>query len=425
VTPTDIQARLVRNTYGRVFAAPGTVAFVVAGFVARLGHYMTVLGIVFLVTADTGSYGLAGAVSAGYTMTYAAVSPLLSRLVDRYRQARVLAPATIANMVARAGLVAAAWIGAPGWGLVLLAVLAGASMPAVGSLVRARWSHLYEASPLLLPALSFESVVDETILIVAPLAVAGLVAYLDPSAGLVAALVLTAVGLTALAAQRGTEPPLPRTSRPGGLALSVAGFPWLLTTVGLVGVTSTIIELATVAFSQLHYVAAISGPILATMAVSSVLCGLWYGSREWHRPPQRRLLRTLVLLAVGTVGFVAASNIAAMFVAALLFGLTLAPIFIDGFAIVHRVVPAHHRTEGLAWLTTAVAVGIAVGSALAGRTIDAWGTRVTFGLATGCAALTALVAWYAIRRLQPPVEDQPKRGNGDRETSPGAQERRD
>lgn len=390
----------MHNSYRRVFAAPGAAAFVLAGFVARLGHVMTILGIVFVVTAGTGSYGLAGTASAGYALAYAAVSPLLSRLVDRHRQARVLGPATLANLAARAGLLAAAWVRAPGWSLVLLAGLAGATMPAVGSLVRARWSHLYGSSPLLHPALSVESVLDETILIVAPLAVAPLATYVAPSAGLVAALVLSATGLTALTVQRSTEPPRPHTPAGRGGALSVPGFAWLLATVGLVGACSTTIELAAVAFSQQHHAAAASGPILAAMAVSSALCGLWYGARDSRHTPQRRLVRTLVLLAATAWGFVAATGIATLFVAALLYGLTLAPIFIDGFAIVHRVVPARHRTEGLTWLTTAVAVGIALGSAVAGRTIDAWGTRTAFASAAGCAALTVAFAARAARRMR-------------------------
>jgi hypothetical protein len=394
------EARRVHNSYRRVFAAHGAAAFVLAGFLARMGHFMTILGIVFLVTAGTGSYGLAGTVSAGYALAYAAVSPLLSRLVDRYRQARVLGPATLANLMARTGLLAAAWVHAPGWSLVLLAGLAGATMPAVGSMVRARWSHLYEASPLLHPALSVESVLDETILIVAPLAVAALATYVDPSAGLVAALALAATGLIALTVQRGTDPPPPQTSSEHGAALSVPGFAWLLATVGLVAASSTTIELATVAFSQQHHSAAASGPILAAMAVSSAVCGLWYGAREWRHGPQRRLVRTLVLMAALAWGFVAATGIATLFVAALLYGLTLAPIFIDGFTIVHRVVPARHRTEGLTWLTTAVAAGIALGSALAGRTIDAWGTRTAFGSAAAGAALTVLLAAHAARRMR-------------------------
>lgn len=397
----------MHKTYGRVLAAPGAGGFVIAGFIARLGHYMTVLGIVFLVTANTGSYSLAGATSAGYTFVYAAISPWLSRLVDRHGQAHVLRPAMIANTVARAGFLAAAWAGASGWALVLLAVLTGASMPAIGSLVRARWSELYKSSPLLHTALSFESVVDETILIAAPIVVATLAVYLDPSAGLVVALVLAVAGMMGLAAQRRTEPPLRHVSHARGAALLVAGFPMLLITFGLVAVASTTVELTTVAFSQRHHATATSGAILAAMSLGSALCGLWYGSRQWRRSPELRLVRTSALLAASALSFIAASSITTLFIAAMLYGLTLAPIFIDGFAIVHRIMPPHQRTEGLAWPSTAVAAGMALGSAVAGRAIDAWGTRVAFGSAAGCAALVLLVAGQAMIRTRTAPVSQP------------------
>jgi hypothetical protein len=45
-------------------------------------------------------------------------------------------------------------------------------------------------------------------------------------------------------------------------------------------------------------------------------------------------------------GFVAAPNVATLFLAAALFGLTLAPIFIDGFSIAHSAVPARRLAEG-------------------------------------------------------------------------------
>ena len=73
--------------YRRLFAAPGTAAFEAAGFVARMAHLMTVLSVVFLISAVTGSYGLGGAVAAAYAVAYSLASPLLSRLVDRYRLA--------------------------------------------------------------------------------------------------------------------------------------------------------------------------------------------------------------------------------------------------------------------------------------------------------------------------------------------------
>jgi hypothetical protein len=42
--------RFTANPYGQLLSAPGTVAFEVAGFVARMAHLMTVLSVVFFVS---------------------------------------------------------------------------------------------------------------------------------------------------------------------------------------------------------------------------------------------------------------------------------------------------------------------------------------------------------------------------------------
>jgi hypothetical protein len=74
-----------------------------------------------------------------------------------------------------------------------------------------------------------------------------------------------------------------------------------------------------------------------------------------------------------------------------LFGLTLAPAFVDGFALVHDAVPAHRLTEGLTWMSTSAGGGIALGSATAGQAVDAWGTTGTFALATGYAVVAFIL----------------------------------
>src|SRR3712207_9231206 len=53
----------VFSPYARLFAVPGSLAFSFAGWVARLPIPMLGLGAVLLVAGETGSYGLAGAVS--------------------------------------------------------------------------------------------------------------------------------------------------------------------------------------------------------------------------------------------------------------------------------------------------------------------------------------------------------------------------
>ena len=77
------------NPYAAIFRAPGAKAFATAGFFARMPMAMAPIGIVAMLSQTHGEYWLAGAVSAAYALTNALVSPQISRLVDRYGQARV------------------------------------------------------------------------------------------------------------------------------------------------------------------------------------------------------------------------------------------------------------------------------------------------------------------------------------------------
>ncbi len=54
------------SPYRAVLATPGAKLWSVAGFVARMPISMVTLAIVLLIAGRTGSYGLAGAVSAAY-----------------------------------------------------------------------------------------------------------------------------------------------------------------------------------------------------------------------------------------------------------------------------------------------------------------------------------------------------------------------
>src|SRR5262245_49278473 len=120
-----------RRPYALVLSVPGARGFVAAGTVGRSAHLMTVLSVVFYLSA-TRSYALAGSVAAGYQVGYSAVGPFSARLYDRYGQGRVLPWAAVGTALSRAVLLLACWRGAAGWALVGLAAAAGAAMPSVG-----------------------------------------------------------------------------------------------------------------------------------------------------------------------------------------------------------------------------------------------------------------------------------------------------
>ena len=133
------------TSYARVLGRPGALRFSLTGIFARLPISMVGLGIVLLVEASTGSYGLAGAVSAAYMLANALLAIAQGRLVDRLGQAPVLAAASVVFGLALTTLIWSVQAGWPVAATYAAAALAGASLPQIGSCVRARWSHVLDA----------------------------------------------------------------------------------------------------------------------------------------------------------------------------------------------------------------------------------------------------------------------------------------
>lgn len=113
------------NPYRDLFEAPEAKAFVLAGLLARLALPMTGIGIITMLSQLRDSYSLAGAVAATVVLTYALLSPQVSRLVDQHGQGRVLPYASLISVLGMLCLLAASWWQAPDWTLFLSAVLVG------------------------------------------------------------------------------------------------------------------------------------------------------------------------------------------------------------------------------------------------------------------------------------------------------------
>lgn len=199
------------SPYRAIFKAPGTVLFSVAGFFGRMPLSMMGIGIVTMISQVTGRYGLAGALAATLAMSAAALGPLVSRLVDRHGQRRVLRPVTLISLAAAAGLLLCVQQEAPDWTLFAFTAVIGC-VPSVGAMTRARWAEIYrgEERPLH-TAYSWESIVDEICFIFGPIISIGLSTTWFPEAGPLFAGVFLAIGVFWLTSQRATEPrPHPR-----------------------------------------------------------------------------------------------------------------------------------------------------------------------------------------------------------------------
>ncbi|MFJ9867861.1 MFS transporter [Streptomyces sp. NPDC101165] len=391
------------SPYRALFAEPGTKSFSAAGFVGRMPLSMMGIGVVTMVSQLTGRYGLAGALSATIALSAAAVGPQISRLVDRHGQRRVLRPATLVALLAAAGLLLTAHLGWPDWVLFVCAAGIG-TVPSLGAMIRARWAALYRGTPKLHTAYSFESVVDEVCFIFGPIISIGLSTAWFPEAGPLLAACFLAVGVFWLTAQRATEPEShPRERHDGGSALRSAGLQVLVATFVATGTIFGAVDVVTVAFADEHGHKAAASVVLALYAAGSCVAGAVFGLLRFSGAPERRWLLGVGAMAVSMIPLLLVGNLPLLAVALFVAGLSIAPTMITTMSLIEEHVPRAKLTEGMTWVSTGLAVGVALGSSVAGWVIDAAGARAGYGVPVVSGAVAVAVGFLGYRRLRRPA----------------------
>ena len=392
------------STYSSLLRTPSAWRFLVPGLVARMPYAMLGLGIVLLVKHTTGSYGTAGAVSAAAAVSLAVAGPQTGRLADRFGQAAVVVPGALAHGAAVAAVIVCALADAPLWTLFTTAALAGATVPQIGSMVRARWAARLERSPLLPTAFAFESVTDEFTFVVGPVVATFLATGVHPAAGLVVEATLTVGGSLLFALERTTAPArVRRTSAdaPRVSALRIGGVRVLALAFVCVGAVFGTVQVSVTAFAEEAGEPGLAGALYAVFAGGSLIAGAVYGAVAWRHAARSRLVVTFALLSLGTAPLWAVPGLGIMVPVALLCGLAIAPTLITGFTLVDTLVPAAAKTEAFTWLTGAIGLGLALGSTFSGMLTDARGSAAGFGLTFGAATIGSLVVAAGRRSLGP------------------------
>ena len=396
--------------YRAVLSRPGALVFSSSAWLGRLWLSMTNLGILLLITATTHRYGIAGAVSATYSITGAVGQPYLGRLTDRFGQARILLPLVAVHAAGVVTLLLLAEGHAPHWALFAAAAPTGLSCPPLGSQVRARWSALLGPGRQLDTAYAMESVLDELLFVIGPVLVTVLSTSIDPSVGLLTALTFTIVGTVTFALQRHTEPKSTQQAAVGTSPLRIPAIRVVSLTYTMVGLLFGTTDVTMVAFATQHGSRAYTGWLLAIVSGGSALGGLAYGNRRWKLSPERRFTISVGSLAFFSLGVALAPNLWVMPVTGALMGMSIAPAIISSSLMIQKYCPPDRRTEGFSVIGSSLGAGFAIGSAIAGRVIDHHSTHLGFSIGTCAMALAFLVALrgrraYTSASLTGPVHD--------------------
>ena len=392
----------MQNPYRVLLDVRGGPAFSAAAFVARLPISMLGIAIILLVAGDTKRYGLAGAVSATSALAEAVGQPWFSRLVDRYGQSKAVPPMVA---VSSAASVTFAWLAthaAPAWTLFLTGAIAGAALPNMGALVRARWSNALSGTPALQTAFSVESIVDEVIFVLGPPLVTWVAVAVGGAQALLVTVGLLVVGSTLLLVQRSTEPPPAGRGHAGGpSALSVAGVRAVVVEMVTLGGVFGSFEVVTIAFAQQRGHAAAAGVLLALNAGGSMVAGIVYGLVHPTVPLNRQLVALAWIVPLTVVPFPWVESLPTLAVLSFVAGLVISPTLITAFQLIEQLAPADRLTEGLTLASTGIVFGVSIAAAVSGRLVDAVGTPHAYLATTVCGVLTALVAAAGASRLRP------------------------
>lgn len=356
------------------------------------------VAIVAMIAGRTGSYGLAGAVSAVGLLVFAVTAIVVGRLIDTHGQRAIALPLVGWGVIWSIVTVVASARSWPSWTLFVSYSLS-AIVVEIGTMSRARWVHLAPADQRH-SAMALEQVLDEISFVIGPALAAALATLAFPESGFILAVVFYSVGTVLLMANRRTEPPARGVHvRPPTLAIAQPGIQVLGVCLFLVGVIFGGNEIVTIAVTKQLGHASLSGVILGAFAGGSAIAALYFGSRTVRAPARRVLLVAALILAVMQAPILAVHSVGPLGVMMFLAGLAAAPVLVTAMNLTQQLIPLDQINEALSVVLTGMLVGIAAGSAIGGVAADHLGGTTAYVVPLAAGVLLAITVAVGQRVL--------------------------
>ncbi|MFL6121484.1 MFS transporter [Actinophytocola sp.] len=379
--------------------APGARTPVLMSLLARMPIAMVGLALLLYVQRRTGSFTVAGFVSAGTLIGVAIGAVAQGRIMDRNGPTRPLLTTTALFLATVAGEIVAIETAQPAPVLVGLGWLIGLAQPMIGSASRALWTHLVPAGPIRHAAFAYEAISLEVFFILGPALAGVLVAAPWSGTALVASAACMstgAVGFSLTGVVRAVRP----APAGGGTLLGALGTPGMrtvaLAALGF-GVTVGFVEVAVPAAATKAGHAPLGGVMLAAWSLTSVIFGIWYAAHPWPRPVSLRLPFLLGVFALLVAPMAIPSSLVGLALLSLVAGMWITPQSTTHSTSIELVAPAGAATEAFGWVVTAVTIGLAAGQSTSGYLVEHVGVWSSF-VASSVAGSVIAVTVFARRR---------------------------
>jgi hypothetical protein len=381
-----------------VVRRPGVAQLLAATGLGRLPISMMPLAILLVLRRGNYGYGFAGGVLAAFAAGVAAGHPLSGHAIDRGatllpRMAFVFSAAAVLF----AGLVA---LHAPAPLLVLASGVAGASLPPLGPSMRAAWPVLLSSHEDRAAAYTLEALLQELPILTGPLLVAACAELGSPEVGVIAAAGCGTCGALvferlAPRARKDSPSPAGAVNRRAGTQIRA-----VLLVVAASAAAGGAVEVALPAFAEGHGARTDAGLLLSSVAVGSLLSGVWGITRKRQGTPVARYRRALAAASVVAWILMVPQTIAAMVAAAVLVGVPIPPTFAAVFVLLSRDTHSDTRTRTFGWLTSTVFIGQSFGDVTTGWCVHAVSLQAALSLVGtyDCAALVIALLWLSHSR---------------------------
>src|SRR5690625_164663 len=325
-----------------------------ATFLARLPVSMSLIGMLTLVTVQTGSVAAAGLLSGAFAFGETFGGPVIARFADRHGQRVPVLVMALVDAVLICALVVSVLAEAPMPLLLAQAASAGMCMPQIGPMARTRWvglirtstAHGAERERSISAAMAVEGVLDETSFVLGPALVGVLTVTLSPSASVLGAAVLIGVFGAVFAlhptALPGSAPSAGRGGRVVTPALLVLAVPMFAQGLFFGGMSTGV-----TAFASASGYGDLSGLMYAVMGTSSAVGGLLMAS-----VPVTFALTARVRLAGGalfvlTLPLYLPQTAVTLAVAMFVLGWAIGPHIVSLFGLVERSAPPARMSQAM------------------------------------------------------------------------------
>ncbi|MEV7339962.1 hypothetical protein [Streptomyces sp. NPDC093544] len=356
------------------------------------------MAIVLAVGGATHSYGMAGSASALYVIAGSVAAPLHARRMDHIGQRRVLLLAGSIQAAAFACLIL--FCRTSGWwqipGILAAAAVAGAAQVDIGSAVRARWAYAAPDRVSQQTAFLLESVVDELMFILVPMAIT-LVTTAHSWAAPAVVLLGPAVGWLLLAGQTSTAPPSLVKSDTGPSrprAVSLAGSRALVAAFVGIGMYLGSIEILLVALADADGEPRWAGYALAAWACGSASAALLAGPYLGRLAPERVFVPAMAWMTGSGLLLPLVGSGLPLVGACFLAGIGAAPSLSSRFSLLGRRTGG--AAEGMSWASSGMGAGTTIGAFSGGWLADRTNSGAAFWLCVGFGGVALTLAWRAM-----------------------------